>query len=190
MSSTSRHDTGNTNCDAYLIEILREEVASREAELDALRGSLHYRVGGWALGAFPPGRGTIVFFARLLRLFLQRRRKGASPTVTARGNNAAMLDASTIVFGRSVPSNFGSDSVLHTDDPTLIAERLDKQDGKPGVLVIRTLSEAVLRRVARARRHGWRVVWHPEDDDSMLDPALAAYMRAQADEIHPMGEGA
>jgi len=101
-----------------------------------------------------------------------------------------MLDASTIVFGRSVPANVRGDSVFQTEDPALVAGRLDRNDGKAGLLIIRTLSEAVVRRVARARRHGWRVVWHPERVCDELDPALAAYMKAQADEIHQTPAGA
>ena len=69
----------------------------------------------------------------------------------------------------------------------MIAHRLDMQNGKPGLLVIRTLSEVLLRRVERARRHHWRVIWHPEDETQLLDPALMAYMRAHADDIQGVG---
>ena len=175
--------------DIFLVEILREEIASRDAELDALRGSLRFQVGSWALEAFPPGRGTIVFFVRLLRLFLRRRTK--RPVAAASNNhpglNAMMTKASVVVFGHSIPPDIKADNIWLTQDADLVANRLDMKAGEPGLLIIRSLSEKILRRLERARRARWRVVWQPEDETSALDPALAAYIHAHVDDMQDMG---
>lgn len=177
---------------AYLVEVMRGEVASRDAEIEALRASLRYKVGGWVLEAFPPSRQTAALPVKLLRLFL-RRRYPRLPQHTAKEVapfSAGMRSASTIVLGRNIPHLLQQKNadLWHTQDEALVARRLDMKGSVPGLLVLRCLSEQILRRLERARQTGWRVIWQPEVESSELDPALEAYVRAHVDEIRDRGQ--
>ncbi|WP_024849591.1 MULTISPECIES: hypothetical protein [unclassified Aminobacter] len=185
MKQDAASATPPTSWETFLVEVLREEVASREAELDALRASLRYRVGSWALEAFPPGWGTVIFFSRLLRLFLRRRTQKPSGAISGRhrGQSEAQHHANIVVFGRNVPACYAKDDVWQTKNADLIAHRLDMKGSVPGILVVRQVSEKILRRVERARRDHWHVIWYPEETSSTFDPALVAYILAHADEV-------
>lgn len=177
---------------AYLVEVMRGEVASREGEIEALRTSLRYKVGGWVLEAFPPSRRTIALPVKLLRLFLRRRnpRLRQHTAREAAPFSAEMRSASTIVLGRNIPHVIEQENanIWHTQDEALVARRLDMKGSAPGLLVLRSLSEPILRRLERARHTGWRVIWHPELEPAALDPALEAYVRAHVDEIRDKGQ--
>lgn len=179
--------------DVYLVEVLRGEVASREAEIEALRASLRFKVGGWVLEAFPPSRQTIALPVRLLRLFLRRRNPQLLQHTASEAApfSAEMSSASTIVLGRNIPHPLEQENanIWHTQDETLVARRLDMKGSVPGLLVLRGLSEQILRRLERARQTGWRVIWHPEAEPAALDPALEAYIRAHVDEIRDFERG-
>jgi len=166
---------------SYLIEVLREDVVSCEAEIQALRSGLRFRVGGWILEALPPGPKTIGVFLRLLRLYLKRR--GGPPATThedkAPGLDDAARRASVVVFGSGMPDS--DEDVWQTEDADLVARRLDL-GGDGAVLVIRTPAQQVLRRLVRAQQAGWHVIWYPESESLEADPALVAYARAHADE--------
>lgn len=179
----------NTNCrmkrhpHTYLLDIAREEAASKEAELQSLRNSLRYRVGGWVLEAFPPGRRTLVVLWRLARLCIARMR-GRATAARASANLVLpeeALKSETLIHGSTVPEEMaGSGAVWRTDNAGLMALRLDAGPAAT-TLVVRRPSGEVLRRIARAKLDGTKVIWWLEDSTE-AEPALVAYARAHAHE--------
>ena len=168
---------------AYLLEIAREETAAKDAELQGLRNSLRYRVGGWMLEAFPPGRRTIFVLGRLAKLYLARRHSGVS-TGTTIGNLALPEDAlrsTTLVLDyRGALKIDNKLELWRTDNARLMALRLDS-GSIATTLILRQPASEILRRLARAKLGGAKVVWWPESSTA-FDPALVAYIRAHADE--------
>jgi hypothetical protein len=171
------------NFQSYLLDIAREDAASKEAELHSLRNSLRYRVGGWALEAFPPGRRTFVVLWRLARLCTARMRgRGASGKP---GGNLVLsegaLSSSTLVFGTALPTRMcDSGAAWRTDNAQLMALRLDS-GAFAKTLIVRVPDGMVLRRIARAKLQGTKVVWWPESSTG-ADSALISYIRTHADE--------
>jgi len=168
----------------YLVEALREDVASLEAELDVLRGSLRYRVGDLVLQmAVSPMRSGLRPLHRLVRLLLGARRRAAGSSIVAavRDLPDVVSSAPVIVLGRAPPEHhsLGPDLWI-TDDVEAVCRRIDS--GVVGDrLVIRRAEPAFLRRLERARLAGWRVTWWPEPGPGDA-PSLALYARAHADE--------
>ncbi len=171
------------NLQSYLLDIAREEAASKEAELHSLRNSLRYRVGGWMLEVLPPGRRTFVILWRLGKLYYThlrgRRTLGNSSANISLPEEA--LCSTILVFGSAIPDEVASISGLwHTDSTKLMALRLDS-GGRVTTLILRKPACEVLRRLARVKLDGTKVIWWPEASAD-FDPALVAHVRAHADE--------
>jgi hypothetical protein len=168
---------------SYLIDIAREEAASKEAELQSLHNSLRYRVGGWVLEGFPPGWRTFVVLWRLTRLGIARMR---NRDVTAKASANLVLPeealkSATLIHGATVPVEIAdTGAVWRTDNSRLMALRLDAGP-TANTLVVRLPAGEVLRRIARAKLDGTKVIWWPEDSAD-VEPALVAYARAHAHE--------
>lgn len=167
----------------YLLDIAREEAASKEAELHSLRNSLRYRVGGWVLEALPPGRRTLVVLWRIINLYLARLRGRA----TAKNDEANLvlpaeaLQTTVLMFGASLPETAGKvDGVWITENAKLMALRLDS-GSTANTLILRRPSSVVVRRIARAKLKGTKIIWWPEIPAD-LNPALVAHIQAHADE--------
>ena len=171
------------NITRQLLEIARQEAASKEAEIQTLRSSLRYRVGGWMLEASPPGIRTLAVFWRLFLLYvaLRRGQKPANKAAREPALSAVALRSSVLVLGTSVPAELQClDRLWHTEDPKLMALRLDSGAIATTIIVRRSCSE-VLRRIARVKLQGAEVLWWPEASPN-IDPALIAYIRSHADE--------
>lgn len=165
------------------LDIARQEAASKEAELQSLRNSLRYRVGGWMLEAFPPGRRTIVVAWRLIRLYLalRRGRRAASKPQNQLVLPDESRSASTLVLGTAFPAAIqGEDHLWRTDNAQLMALRLDS-GAFAKTLIVRVPDGVVMRRIERARLQGTKVVWWPESSTA-ADSALISYIRTHADE--------
>ena len=169
------------NVQSYLLDIAQEEAASKEAELHSLRNSLRYRVGGWALELFPPGRRTFVVLWRLTRLCISHIRGRGAP-----GNLTENLvlpeearEATTLVLGTTLPEGIAG-NVWRTDSAQLMALRLDSGP-TASTLVMRLPASEVLRRIARAKLDGTDVIWWPEDSIE-VESALVGYARGHAHE--------
>jgi hypothetical protein len=169
----------------YLIEALKEDLNSREAEIASIRNSLRYRVGGWVLEAWPPGPRTLVIIARMLVAFVRlKSRNGgntgatvtSSPSVASAGRTVKAL-----IFGYDVPEGYASDFNVCLDDPAALMVLLDS-DLPAGTLVLRLSDQAITRRVERLRLNGWRVVWWPEGPCTVEESPQAQYLSAHADE--------
>lgn len=174
----------NNNYDRYLVEVLNAELASKESELESLRDSLRYRLGGWMLEAFPLGVNTIVILFRLIGAYFKRRNNHAVKVSvhSVRALNDIARKARLIVFGDSMPSGFDKEMVWQTSDAELLAKRLDILDNV-STLVIRSPSHQILRRLSRLRYCGWRTIWCPESEEAIADPALHAYAISHVDEL-------
>lgn len=166
----------------YLLEVMRETLASSEAELQLLRNSLRYRLGESLLEAFPLGPKTILVFIRLLRFYFKRSMENRAAPSNLRSRFAESdIKSRVIVFGSTVPDGFRQRGIRLTNDPEFVCHKLDL--GQPcGTLVIRRPVQEILRRLTRARNAGWYVVWCPEADASEQFSAFAAYARAHVDE--------
>lgn len=172
-----------TNIASRLLDIALQEAASKEAELQSLRNSLRYRVGGWMLEAFPLGRSTLVAAWRLIRLYVALRHgRGAANKLLAQlALPEESLRASTLVLGTAVPVAIqGADNLWHTTSAELMALRLDS-GASAETLIVRVPDGMALRRIARARLQGTKVIWWPESS-TVADPALISYIRTHADE--------
>jgi hypothetical protein len=171
----------------YLVAALREDIAACEAELELLRGSLRYRVGGWLLEALPLGRRTFVIFFRVLRFYVKRTAGGAPQAKRLPSSLPAAFSGSSdvVVFGWENPEGWVDDEVWGTTDADGTAERLDASVSQ-GVLVIRQVDQRILRRVARLRRKGWRVVYEPNEKVKEANPALVAYALGHVDEYREL----
>lgn len=171
------------NLQSYLVDIAREEAASKEAEVQSLRNSLRYRIGGWVLEAFPPGRRTLVVLWRLATLYFARLRGRlvAGKHVEHLTLPEKALRSTTLVLGSAIPEEFGSNHGLwQTENSRLMALRLDSIEAAT-TLILCEPSKEVLRRLARARLDGTKVIWWPKTSAD-LDPALVSYIRANANE--------
>lgn len=177
------------NWEAFLIEALREEIATREAELDALRSSVRFRLGGMILESFPPNRRALSAIGGIFRLALRRRdaRANKSPAKTADASDIRFGEAAVIVFGYTIPSSIANMDAVKTDSADIIGALLDEPHQEPRTLVMRILSEKIIRRVERARLAGWRVVWCPENGESDIDDALSSYVQAHVDDVWAAG---
>ena len=168
----------------YVLNVLREEILSRESELEALRNSLRFRVGGWVLEALPFGRNTFLVFFKLVKIFFKRR--AAIRPVAASNHAVDHIDRNyllydTIVFGDESPSVFRAESSLCTQEASVVARVLDTRR-EPGSLVIRRPDIEIARRLERSRKNGWHVIWCPEEGcPANLDP-LIAYLKAHVDQ--------
>lgn len=172
------------NPEKYLLEATREDVASREAELQAVRSSLRYRVGGWVLEAMPLGRNTFLAFAKLVKVYF-RRRADASASVSsclaAINLDEQKLLSPVVVLGGGCPATVNAEGAWYTDDAEAVAKRLDL-DRKVGTLVLRRPNVEVLRRLERSRQAGWHVIWCPEVEESVHLEPLIAYTKAHVDQ--------
>jgi hypothetical protein len=167
----------------YLTEILRCEVSSLEAEIQSVRNSLRFRVGGMVLqDLIPPSRRSPRAIVALGRLVLARvRRVGGLPAVRSRRTESALPDADVIVLGRRLDSLDGIGACQWaTGDAEQVALRLDEESA-PAVLVLRVAAPEVLRRLDRIRMKGWKTVWWP-DDELGADAALVSFARAHCEE--------
>jgi hypothetical protein len=174
---------------SYLVEALREDVTSLEAELEMLRASLRYRVGELVLQmAVSPMRSGVRTLRRLARLLIGARRRavGSGGAPLARDLPDAAIKARVVVLGQSLPDSHGLGRELWmTEDVDAVCGMIDA--GVVGDrLVLRQAVPALLRRLERARVTGWRVLWWPEPESDQL-PALAAYARAHCDESRGNG---
>lgn len=171
------------NLHPFLLDIAREEAASKEAELQSLRNSLRYRVGGWILEAFPPGLRTFFVLWRLTKLYLIRLH-GRGTTGKPRSNlvlSVEALQATTLMLGATLPDEVGNiDGFWSTENAELMALRLDSGP-IAHTLILRRPSCSVLRRIARVKLGGAKVIWWPEVS---VDPgtALVAHIRTHADQ--------
>ena len=170
-----------------LRDVLHEELMSRDAELEAIRNSLRYRVGGWVLEALPLGPNTILACIKLLKLYFKRISKD-SPDITIPKSENTILMSPVVVFGRESPKGVEWEDVWCTLDATLVGERLDRE-GAAGTLVLRNANVQVLRRLQRSRNLGWYVIWYPEEKESvsMNLKALTDYAKAHADKCIEVG---
>jgi hypothetical protein len=165
----------------YLNELLREEIESMQADAQALRNSLRYRVGGVVLEAFPPSLQSFPALWRLVRLYRQRSSRSVNqPTVSSSVSVALpeeALSATHLMLasaGAPIPGGWV------TEHPHQLALRLDRG---PAVaeLTLRKAAVPVTRRLARLKAQGGRLVWWPEPGVAH-NPALVAYIEAHADE--------
>ena len=171
------------NFQSYLLDIAREEAASKEAELHSLRSSLRYRVGGWMLEALPPGLRTLVVIWRMTKLYLVRLHSRG--TAKKREANLMLpveaLQTTTLMLGAALPEAVAFvDNVWRTENAKLMALRLDSGP-TANTLILRRPASEVARRIARTKLDGTRVIWWPEALGDP-NPALVAHIRAQADE--------
>lgn len=162
----------------FLNEALLEDLASREAELQDLRNSLRFRVGGIVLEAFPPSLRSFRAVWKLMRMYRSRPGKkeqierGSLPNHAWREN--------VVTFGSSHLLDATEIDGWICEDENLVVQRLDF--GEKGTLVIRRPTSMLARRLARVKLQGWRIVWWPENA-SDFDPALVEYIAGKADEI-------
>lgn len=163
----------------YLNEALIEDLATREAELQDLRNSLRFRVGGIVLEAFPPSLRSFKAIWKLVRMY--QNRPGKKGRVERGKLPSHALQESVVIFGSSsFPDETEVDGWV-CEDENLVAQRLDL--GEKGTLVMRRPASMLARRLARVKLQGWRVIWWPEDGASDFDPALVEYIVGQADEV-------
>jgi hypothetical protein len=167
---------------SHLLAIMREEIASRESELDAIRKRSRCRLGKWAIESLLLRWSSIAMLFKFLPFYLKRRGKhsGAAflwhqkPTLPK-----AAMQSRFVVFGECAPNVIADDEAWVSEDAELVASRLDS-DSASAILVIRKPNQAVLRRLERAKLQGWQIWWAPEKAVDM-DIAMAAYAVSHAD---------
>lgn len=174
----------NERWNSYLVQLLRADLASKEAEVASLRSSLRYRLGGWLIEAWPLSRRTLVNIIRLLIVFSRfngrnrgTRRETQAPNLRA----IAGADTPVLIFGEQALGDYCRRSIFCSDDPVVLIQLLDKER-PPGTLVVKLANEAIVRRLSRLRLNGWRVVWQPEGGINAIDAHLVAYLESHADE--------
>lgn len=169
----------------YLIQALKEDLNSREAEISAIRASLRYRVGGWVLEAWPPRFRSIVVLARIVVTFLRLRRNVNTSKVTHSNSQVVVgmesRSADTVVFGTQIPEVLKGEDIVCSDDLSILIAILDS-DRPAGTLVLRLASPAITRRIQRLRFKGWNVFWWPEKRDVCTDTAQQNYIASHSDE--------
>lgn len=171
---------------SYMTELLlHEEIRSLEAELERIRGSMRYRVGGIILTELMPlGRHSFSAISKLVRLYMSRRRLWGSETPPGGSirNDFCTIHSNVIVYGSKVSGNGEElDRSYATQDAHAIARHLDAAT-VAGTLIIRRTDPVILRRMDRLRIAGWKLVWWPENSASN-DPAYMSYVRSHCDEI-------
>lgn len=181
---TARNDAKG-DWQGYLIEALKEDLNSREAEIDSIRNSLRYRVGGWVLEAWPPSHRTLFILARMLVAFIRLRKRknvvaGKRSSSTGSAGFAGQ-NAEFVVFGHCVPEVYAGERTICSDDPASLVVLLDS-DMPAGTLVLRLPDQAISRRVERLRLRGWRIVWWPEGSETGEESPQVQYLAAHADE--------
>lgn len=164
----------------YLIRLLQEEAESARIEVSAIRNSLRYRVGGFAVQAFPPSLRSLRPLSQLIRLFLLRR-KDAQP-VKAVSSLSLVVNMQAPLWMLSSAHELDSEntSVWITDNVGLLVQCADKTT-ETKTLVLRVLSTAVLQRIARLQLQGWHIIWDPQLDVEH-DAAMTAYIVSSANE--------
>lgn len=169
----------------YLIEALKEDLNSREAEIDSIRNSLRYRVGGWVLEAWPPSHRTLFIMARMLVAFIRLKKRsnvGTRKSVNSTGSVVSTgQDVEFVVFGRRVPEVYQGTHTICSGDPVALMALLDS-DMRAGTLILRLADQALTRRVERLRLSGWRIVWWPEGAETGQMSPQVQYLAAHADE--------
>jgi hypothetical protein len=169
----------------YLIHALCAEVASKEAEVQAVRRSLRYRIGEFAIEAWPPSYRTLAIIVRISYALLRRKVRN----LDIRLNDKASIPqfplngcrSSILVFGCQAPSTLENGDVFSQSDPGSLSYVLDSGRA-PGTLVIRIVDQAIVRRISRLRLEGWKVVWLPENECDERDAALVAYLKTHVDD--------
>lgn len=150
--------------DKYLIEVMRENVLSLEAELEAVRNSVRFKIGGWVMQALPPGIQTVRLVWKLGIYYLRgKKRASAEKTkneISCSPFNGHMIQKPIIVFGTDLPKVYNNYKVWFERDANLIAEFLDTCDFV-GVLVLNKTDHRLLRRIERIRNLGWKIIWYP-----------------------------
>ncbi|MDP5211155.1 hypothetical protein [Microbulbifer sp. 2205BS26-8] len=172
------------NISDHLLEVLREEVASCEAELEEVQNSLRYKAGGWIIEAFPLGSNTISACLKLARLYLSQSKKRsttATSTLSSKSSYHTRSAPEVVVLGRKLPATLCTKAVWCTEDIELLTRRLD-QDNINGILVLRKPEIQVLKRVERLRLMGWYIIWSPQEKSLLDSEELVAYVKAHADQ--------
>ncbi|WP_417530284.1 hypothetical protein [Marinobacter lipolyticus] len=181
---TARNDAKG-DWQGYLIEALKEDLNSREAEIDSIRNSLRYRVGGWVLEAWPPSHRTVVIMVRMLVAFIRlKKRKNIVTGKASRSADGAISGGQNVefvVYGHCVPEVYAGERAICSDDPAALVVLLDS-DMPAGTLVLRLADQAISRRVERLRLSGWRIVWWPEGVETGEESPQVQYLSAHADE--------
>lgn len=165
----------------YLIRLLQEEAAQSNAEVENIRNSLRYRVGGLLVEAFPPSLRSFTAIRGLLRLFIQQTRSGrSSAAVSTSVVSETTLMANTFVFAASasVVDRLQA-GVWATTDAAQLAAAMDYVR-HPGTLVLQQLDQAVLRRLGRWQALGGLIEWQPLPGEQYA-PALLGYLQALVD---------
>ncbi|WKD51454.1 hypothetical protein [Microbulbifer spongiae] len=168
----------------HLLEVLREEIASCESELEGVRKSLRYKVGGWVIEAFPFGSNTISVCFKLARVYLSRIKKRSTAATSAFPSKDSYHTRSlskVVVLGSKLPTNLCAKAAWCTEDVELLTRRLD-QDNLGGILILRKPDIRVLKRVERLRLIGWYVIWSPQKESLLGSEALVAYIKSHADQ--------
>lgn len=159
----------------HLIRLLQEEAESAREDAMAVRNSVRYRIGGLVIQALPPSIQSFRILKQLFMLFLNRRSSNPSAEHAA-DSHSVKSKVSKWVFSSFKGEDEEGLDVWVTSNYQLLAEHADKTDG-PKIFVLRELSTAVVRRIARLQLQGWHIVWHPqphtEYDAAMLDYVLS-----------------
>lgn len=167
-------------CADYLIEALREEVISRESEIEAIRKSLRFKVGGFFLEAAPLSFNSISIFLTLLRLYFRTkgRYKRESVLRSAPSDSDSSEGGAVLVFGRECPSLIEHRDSICFENAKYISVLIDS-GFRDQTLVLRNTDQEILRRLKRAQMLGWHIIWCPHRGEEA--PARASYVRAHAD---------
>lgn len=142
----------------YLNELLREEIESVQADAQALRNSLRYRVGGVVLEAFPPSLHSFPALWRLVRLYRQRSSRLVNqPTVSSSVPVTLPEEALSATHLMLASTGASTPGGWVTEHPHQLALRLDRG---PAVaeLTLRKAEVPVIRRLARLKALGVKIV--------------------------------
>lgn len=175
------------NSEQLIILALRQAVAEQRQRLQEIEDSSAWRAGGVVQDALasPLRRGPAAVKG-LLRTLRQRRRNQSGRTglvqKTSPQTVAEAESAQTLVYGSAVLPDTRWEQIWQTDDAALLLACIE-QHSAPGTVVLRRLTPAVMRPLARIQRLGWTLVWMPQPGAATEHPHLVRHVRQLADEV-------